>query len=217
MNFLPERSAIRVGRKDILRRPGLKELFEFCSDNQFDVGIWSCMKLHNLEPQLQATLSTTEHQILKFTMDQDLVTDLSVDKSSTHKPVFVKNLQKIADLQQECNHYNIILVDDSPYKTCVNPFYSSFQGNIEDTFFVNVLIPFLAKLTCHETSLHTVVRQNYPVWSIHLLMHDYEKNESVWENPNVSEFGDPLHLKRYREHVKNIKVSVICFNCSKNV
>ncbi|KAK1263878.1 hypothetical protein QJS04_geneDACA008379 [Acorus gramineus] len=98
-----------IGRKVVFKRPFCDEFLRFCFQ-RFDVGIWSSAQ--------------------KFLQDQSDCTNTGMKTiEDRHKPLFLKELKKIWD-NQSCDlpwskgrytSSNTLLIDDSPYKSLLNP------------------------------------------------------------------------------------------------
>lgn len=201
---LDQNAIIQTGRKVVYQRPYFREFLEFCKLN-FDIAIWSCMQSHNLKPLLQSMFNKEDREYIKFVATQE--DTVQVAEPSLHKkPIFLKELKTLrSKIENNYEIENVILIDDSPYKTCLNPFYSSlypepYMGQIADDFLPKTLIPYLKTLSTSSETMHKTIGKTYPRWSMQSLVEDWEVNRDVWtENVTVRLECDPEHRKRFNE------------------
>lgn len=157
------------------------------------------MKLKNIVPLVQALCTVEEQKYFSFIASQE---DVRCVGSTNKKPTFVKVLAKKAFIDKYQKE-NVILVDDSAYKTSINPFYLSlyapqYVGQPDDHFLQKSLIPYLDRLLSSNKSMHQFIRENYPPWSEASLRHDWLQNMSIWKDTMyISMNGHPEHLRRF--------------------
>lgn len=165
------------------------------------------MKLKNLSKQLESVLTGSERDCLKFVFGQERVLDSGTKVPNSDKPIFFKRLQLIWDTFKDYDPENIILIDDSPYKTSLNPFYSSlyptpYTGGGDDSFLKNILYPFLLEIGGSSQTLHREILQKYPSWSQVTLEGDWRENQGIWSNDMyIRDHGDAIHKSKFSDWV----------------
>lgn len=205
---LDQSAGVRAGSKVVYARPFLREFLDFCK-RYFDVAIWSCMQAKNLKPILEAVFSDEDKRDIKFVCTQQDAVCVG-EHFVSKKPIFLKDLKNISSrYAAEYDSENVILIDDSPYKTCMNPFYSSlyprpYLADVDDTFLIHNLIPYLLKLAKSSYSMHHAIQEDYPHWSEESLLRDWEENIDIWStNPTIKIESDPEHLRRFSDFSYN--------------
>lgn len=146
---------IDIGRTTISVRPGCFEfLDEICQ--YFHVGIWSTM-LHKNVCAYVSTLEKHAHKKYNFFMvwgQEDCYIHNLRKVYRPDKPnveaMFKPLLRVWYQHKNLCNKKNTLLIDDSPFKGCVNPkdnclYLESFQGRL-DYILWNDLLPYLLNL-----------------------------------------------------------------------
>ncbi|GLJ48755.1 hypothetical protein SUGI_1028190 [Cryptomeria japonica] len=137
----------KVNKHFVYRRPYCNEFIEFCFEN-FEVGIWSSAKQHNVDKFIDFIFGDLRSKLL-FSWHQAECTDTGLKTpGNRYKPVFLKELSKLwnkvkPDLPWEGGDYgpfNTLLIDDSPYKALRNPPYNAVfpypykvSNNIDDS------------------------------------------------------------------------------------
>lgn len=163
------------------------------------------MQSHNLKPLLQSIFNEEDRKYIKFVATQHETVQVG-EHERTKKPIFLKELKNLrSKYEEDYEVENVILIDDTPYKTCLNPFYSSlypepYTGQIADDFFPKTLIPYLKTLLSSSETMHKTIEKSYPSWSLESLVEDWEINREVWsKNVTVTLECDPEHRKRWIE------------------
>jgi hypothetical protein len=103
---------------------------------------------------------------------------------NSDKNILVKPLKKIIHKFPKYAFQNILLLEESPYQSYINPFYSTlfptfFRGNTSDLFLKDILSPFLCKLSESSNNIFEYTRENYPSWSKKSLEIDWKSNKVV--------------------------------------
>ena len=180
------------------------------------------MRFDKIKSQVNAVLSTKVKENLKFIYGQNKVQNHSIPFGNSEKPLFTKNLRTLFLEYPEYNNFNVILVDDSPYKTSLNGFYSSLYvpsfkiGQDDHDFLLNDLMPYVTELASfgsEKISLQTLNKNRYPIFSAQILMQDYDRNQKFWEHSAIQLYGDVTHLKRYRRHRENANLVGFLQHC----
>ena len=165
----PQTKCIRIdiGRTTIAVRP---RCFEFLDEicQHFHVGIWSTM-LHKNVCAYVNTLEQYTHKQYHFFMvwgqEECYIHNLRKvyrpDKP-TVEAMFKPLLRVWYQFQNICDRKNTLLIDDSPFKGCVNPkdnclFLESFHGNHDDVL-CNELLPYLLNL--NKTNDRSIISLN---------------------------------------------------------
>lgn len=194
---------VRVGNKLIFLRPYLHEFLQYCKSKKLDVALWSCMQPKNIYPKLQVVLNHEEQQTLCFVATQE---DVIQDGFHGGKPTFLKVLERLK-YDKKYLKENVILVDDSAYKTSINPFYSSlyppqYVGQEDDDFLEKTFIPYLDRILNSDITMHQFIKENYPHWSETSLQRDWRENMSIWRNTlYIHMKGDAEHLMKYHDFI----------------
>ncbi|KAG8464089.1 hypothetical protein KFE25_000257 [Diacronema lutheri] len=126
---------LRDGGRDVYFRPHAREFVRFCLE-RFDVAIWTSAKLSSISRVLDAVLPAGARGELAFVWDQRHCTHAAELRhpESASKPIVVKDLARFwtydADRARAARRAphdaaSTILVDDSVYKTAVNPPHTS--------------------------------------------------------------------------------------------
>ncbi|KAF9616925.1 hypothetical protein IFM89_032995 [Coptis chinensis] len=124
--FIPCADAV-INNRSVFTRPFCKDFLKFCFE-KFDVGIWSSRMSHNMVGVVDTILGDLKKQLL-FSWDQSYCTDTGLTPSqiglmtpnNTTKPLFLMELKKIWNKYEEYNESNTLLLDDTPYKSLLNP------------------------------------------------------------------------------------------------
>ncbi|KAF9626436.1 hypothetical protein IFM89_033255 [Coptis chinensis] len=117
----------RINNRSVFMRPFCKDFLKFCFE-KFDVGIWSSKMSKNMVGVVDFLLGDLKNQ-LRFSWDQSYSTDTGLTLSqiglvthkSNEKPLFLMELKKIWNKYADYNESNTLLVDDTPYKSLLNP------------------------------------------------------------------------------------------------
>lgn len=109
----------------IYKRPYLNIFLDFIFTH-FLVGIWSSMNKETTEDVLSNILSDEQFKQLLIVYTQE---DCDVKGYFENgKPIYLKNLNKIWNKKKfEKYKLNTLLIDDSPYKSVLNPEYTSIH------------------------------------------------------------------------------------------
>ena len=143
----------RKTKKWIQLRPGCIEFLEKAF-SFFQVGIWSTMTTINVQ-SICALIEQEAHKSLPFFMIWGQ--DSCYQHSGLHRPdkahvaADFKPMSLVWKKFPHLGSHNTILVDDSPYKACMNNphnciFPDAFDGCMEDTFLTDVLWPYLESM-----------------------------------------------------------------------
>ncbi|XP_062167688.1 uncharacterized protein LOC133873901 [Alnus glutinosa] len=104
----------------VYKRPYYEEFINFCFE-KFEVGIWSSATGLNLNSALDCIMEGLKSKLL-FIWDQGQCTDSGFKTlEKKDKPIFFKELKKIWDFYEHYSESNTLLIDDTPYKTLLNP------------------------------------------------------------------------------------------------
>eukprot|EP00656_Telonema_subtile_P026891 TRINITY_DN28870_c0_g1_i1.p1 TRINITY_DN28870_c0_g1~~TRINITY_DN28870_c0_g1_i1.p1 ORF type:complete len:292 (+),score=58.43 TRINITY_DN28870_c0_g1_i1:109-984(+) len=125
---------LRLGKPDcvvrsfeVWLRPGVQEFVRFCQQH-FELVVWSSAQLRNFKSALPLVFGEDSRTLLHV-MGQDSCTDTGLKHpDNVHKPVFLKELAKLWALRVLRGRFgpsNTLLVDDSVYKTALNPTYTA--------------------------------------------------------------------------------------------
>ncbi|XP_038876600.1 uncharacterized FCP1 homology domain-containing protein C1271.03c-like isoform X2 [Benincasa hispida] len=124
-----ERKAdINIARHAVFKRPFYLDFMKFCFE-RFEIGIWSSRNRKNVSRMVDYLMGDMKHGLL-FCWDLSHCTAsefYTVEKK--HKRLVFKQLRKVWEKQDpnlpwkqgEYNESNTVLVDDSPYKSLLNP------------------------------------------------------------------------------------------------
>ncbi|KAE8649334.1 hypothetical protein Csa_014436 [Cucumis sativus] len=128
-----ERKAdISIARHAVFRRPFYLDFMKFCFE-RFEIGIWSSRNRKNVSRMVDYLLGDMKHKLL-FCWD---LSHCAASKFKTlenkHKRVVFKQLRRLWEKQDpnlpwkegEYNESNTLLLDDSPYKSLLNPAHSA--------------------------------------------------------------------------------------------
>lgn len=119
---------IKIRRQAIFKRPFYRDFLEFCFE-RFEVAIWSSRTKRNFDSIVDYLVGEIKHKFL-FCWDLSYCTSTKFKTlENKHKPLVFKELQKIwekcdPNLPWEMGYYNesnTLLLDDSPYKSLLNP------------------------------------------------------------------------------------------------
>ena len=195
--------SIRVNRKIIIPRRSIHKFFEFCFFN-YDVAIWSCLQKKNLFPILEGVLSEMEMKSLVFIFHQEQALDLGYQKNS-NKPIFLKPLSLVTERYPKYREENILIIDDSPYKCALNPFYSSlhpspYTGDQSENFLFEDLIPLLRYIHDQRESVHARLMKIYPNWSLRMVKESRKVHKDIWE---LLSSKNLVHVSHSLEEMKN--------------
>lgn len=121
------------------------------------------------------------------------------------KPVFIKSFDYISDKIAGYDPENVLLIDDSPYKTSFNCFTSSvypdpYEGSPDDRFLKHVLFPFLQGLACGKQTIQTLLIHRYPNWSLRNLRKDWTEKKEIWTSQAIKNGAHWLHISRFKEN-----------------
>lgn len=199
-------------KKLVVARPFVNQFLERALEH-FDVGIWSCMRFQNVKRQVDLVISKSVIERLKFVLGQETAYNTGSTFPDSDKPIFLKPLSRILFQHPEYLKEDVILVDDSPYKTSINALYSSLypvpfelipgtnvSTKAKDTFLLSTLLPYLLKILgiSGNCNLHKAIENNYPAWSADTLEKDYTSNKLIWEKIFEMKFNHhPEHLAKF--------------------
>ncbi|CAA0822829.1 Haloacid dehalogenase-like hydrolase (HAD) superfamily protein [Striga hermonthica] len=151
-------------------RPHCFQFLELCL-SKFFVAIWSSKMSKHVDPVLKEMSKKMGKQLpeeLKFVWGQDKCEmTSSFLKDNPQKPVMFKKLEKVWREFESYDTTNTVLVDDSPYKSILNPphnaiFPKTYDGSVHDNYldlkgeFVN----YLTKLADVDDA-QSYIRQNH--------------------------------------------------------
>ncbi|KAL4605744.1 hypothetical protein ACB092_09G052500 [Castanea dentata] len=103
----------------VYKRPHCEEFMKFCFE-RFEVGIWSSAREWHLNNTLDCIMRGMKSK-LAVAWDQDKCTDSGFKTlEKKDKPIFLKELKKLGSLGFE-HSSKVLLIDDKPYKTLLNP------------------------------------------------------------------------------------------------
>jgi hypothetical protein len=162
------------------------------------------MSEKNLLNLVDKVFSSEEVDGVEFIYSQSLVQNSGFQAHST-KPAFLKRLCLIPDLERDCEKMEVILVDNSPYKTTTNPFFSSlyvegFDGSNHDVFLKETLMPYLRLLSETNLPLWKANELFYPEFSQKALKGDWKENYPIWDqNSHIVNLMDTIHKTRFNE------------------
>lgn len=194
---------IRAKHKFLYPRPFLLEFLERCC-HLFDVGIWSCMITRNVREQLAlVNILPKLASRIKFIRGQESLRTIG---NFSNKPIFIKSFEYISEDLKGYEKENILLVDDSPYKTSFNTLHSSlypdpYEGSEDDSFLKDKLFPCLRDMSNGTITFHKYIESRCPRWSIENIRKDWVEKEKVWRIQAIQCEGDPLHLRRFHEYM----------------
>ncbi|XP_038876560.1 uncharacterized protein LOC120068987 isoform X1 [Benincasa hispida] len=135
-----ERKAdINIARHAVFKRPFYLDFMKFCFE-RFEIGIWSSRNRKNVSRMVDYLMGDMKHGLL-FCWDLSHCTAsefYTVEKK--HKRLVFKQLRKVWEKQDpnlpwkqgEYNESNTVLVDDSPYKSLLNPVCSFIFWIVKD-------------------------------------------------------------------------------------
>ena len=108
----------------VFERPNMKPFVHWCL-NHFDVAVWSSAKRENVELLASFVFGTNFREKTAFVWNQDQCSDTGLmHPQDRHKPVVLKELSLVwqhPHLNRTFDRSNTLLIDDSPYKACMNP------------------------------------------------------------------------------------------------
>lgn len=141
--------------KKVVIRPGCVEFLEYLCTH-FHVGIWSTMLHRNVCSHVNALEKYAKHSYPFFMVWGQEVCYIHKDRKlyrpdKPHVEAMFKPLLRVWNhFDSFCNRKNTILLDDSPFKGCINPpnnciYPYSFQGHA-DNLLHSELLPYLMKL-----------------------------------------------------------------------
>lgn len=175
---------------------------KFCLSH-FQVGVWSCSPMSNLLKYLKLLFNDEDRLSLKFCFGKERLQRMGLDGNKDM--VYVKMIEPVFLRMPHLIRENVILLD-SPFNTYCNPFWSSlypsiYNGDQDDTFLRDDLIPFLLKLFKSESTSWSYVERNYPDWSENSLFTDWKENNDKWKYSRCfQEKGDLTHLSKFRDY-----------------
>ncbi|XP_019173772.1 PREDICTED: uncharacterized protein LOC109169343 [Ipomoea nil] len=110
---------LTVYRKMPMRRPFYKEFLKFCS-RHFTLAVWSSKQ--NINGICRKLLSDVEGLSFLFQWNQSYCS-ISTEgvKGNPKKKIMFKDLNKVWEEYKEFNPSNTVLIDDSQYKSFLNP------------------------------------------------------------------------------------------------
>lgn len=109
----------------VCKRPYLNMFFDFVFSH-FSVGIWSSMNEEDTNEILLLILSDSQYKELKLILTQEDC-DIKGYLENGH-PIYLKNLNRLLSQTQFINYkLNILLIDDTPYKSILNPEHTSIH------------------------------------------------------------------------------------------
>ncbi|KAG6690235.1 hypothetical protein I3842_10G004700 [Carya illinoinensis] len=104
----------------VYRRPYCEEFMRFCLE-RFQVGIWSSAREWYLNSALDCIMKGLKSKLL-FAWDQERCTDSGYKTlENRNKSIFFKDFKKLGIFGVKYSTSNILLIDDKPYKTLLNP------------------------------------------------------------------------------------------------
>ena len=109
----------------IYKRPYLDVFINFIFSH-FLIGIWSSISKEDTYEILSKILSDVQFEQLEFIFTLE---DCNIKGFlQTEQPIYLKDLKKIWNLKKFKNYqFNTLLIDDSPYKSVLNPEYTSIH------------------------------------------------------------------------------------------
>lgn len=169
------RGHVTDGRFVYFIRPGLHSFLELLFKS-FDVGIWTCAKERKTADIMTTVFTKEERNQFVFVYDQSNTAKLASPhpyKKAGDSPIFIKHLPSLYSVYDSYHAKNTLLIDDSPYKTYLNPPFTSLfppslaTGEVEsqeDVFLMGMLWPVLEKLR-DARDLQLFLKHNEPWWS----------------------------------------------------
>ncbi|CAK9324977.1 unnamed protein product [Citrullus colocynthis] len=128
-----ERKAdINIARRAVFKRPFYLDFMKFCFE-RFEIGIWSSRNRKNVSRMVDYLMGDMKHRLL-FCWDLSHCTASKFNTlENKHKRLVFKQLRRVWEKQDpnlpwkqgEYNESNTLLVDDSPYKSLLNPPYTA--------------------------------------------------------------------------------------------
>ena len=124
--------ATTLARRAVYIRPGVQEFVEVCTSN-FVVVVWSSAKLKNFTKLLSLVFGVDWEQRVAMVWGQEHCTDTGLKHpENAYKPVFLKELSKLWKSRElsrfgQFGAHNTLLVDDSVYKTALNPMFTAIH------------------------------------------------------------------------------------------
>ncbi|KAK7244985.1 hypothetical protein RIF29_39814 [Crotalaria pallida] len=107
----------------VFLRPFSEDFMKFCLE-RFEVGIWSSAREHNAYTTLNYAIGSLKSKLL-FVWDQKDCTDTGfMSLENEDKRLFFKDLNKVFQDVKKGGPYtesNTLMIDDTPYKTFLNP------------------------------------------------------------------------------------------------
>mmetsp|Transcript_12108 Transcript_12108/g.18297 ORF Transcript_12108/g.18297 Transcript_12108/m.18297 type:complete len:482 (-) Transcript_12108:49-1494(-) len=152
----PYEQRSKTGKRKFIRRPYCVDFIQFCA-RHYELAVWSCGKRRNID------LSIFQGIPLLFSWCQDQSTNLYPRTSivSSHKPLFLKEMEKVWSLFPSYDSTNSVLLDNHVEKLERNPLGSCmlvpdfFVDSVDDNELhpTNSLATHLRAMA-HETPLN---------------------------------------------------------------
>ncbi|CAN1353990.1 Uncharacterized FCP1 homology domain-containing protein C1271.03c [Linum perenne] len=126
----------RVGIKSFFARPFYLDFLKFCFE-RFEVAVWSSRTKKNIDILVDYLFGDMKNSLL-FCWDlSNCTTTQFKTLENRHKPLVFKELKKVWEKHDPqlpwergyFNESNTLLVDDSPYKSLLNPVHSAIYPN----------------------------------------------------------------------------------------
>lgn len=204
-NFDTNRDTIDIGRSTIALRPGCFEFLDkLCQ--YFHVGIWSTMLHRNVCAYLNA-LENKARKRYNFFMVWGQEVCYIHNLRRVYRPdkpyveaMFKPLLRVWYQHKDVCNVKNTLLIDDSPFKGCINPkdnclYPLSYQGE-SDAFLCNELLPYLIALN-NTDDIRTIISFNRlgqpPITEQHGLFSQFDDIIEEWLQFTFQFLREELH------------------------
>lgn len=161
-------------------RPGAHEFVDFCC-RHFVIAVWSSARLQNFKPLLPPIFGDNWEDSVAVVWGQDRCSDLSklarpvMHPQNRHKPIFLKETSKLWKHfgRSRFGPHNTLLVDDSVYKTALNPEYTALHPA--------EWVPWQE----HDEGLHELTRLLKSVTEAQDVRECLRGNEAEWGHPVV--------------------------------
>ena len=107
--------------KSFVVRPYFEQFKDYLFDNDWNIIIFSSSTYRNVSLMLEKLFSDEEQR--KYILDVFCREDLDLSDEDFHKKVeHTKNLRTIWDIYTEFNQFNSLIVDDSSFKSQLQPY-----------------------------------------------------------------------------------------------
>jgi hypothetical protein len=149
-------------------RPNTKDFLEFVFEH-FDIGFWSSMTREDTYDILINLLSRKQIDSVKMVLTQEDCSTFGDYVKDTRKPIYYKIVDRLWTNSNETKCYkkeNVLLIDDSSYKSIFNPPHVSIHPkvfnllNLEKKDSELMRLQKYLKHSLNVSSLHSYVRQN---------------------------------------------------------